>query len=294
MKKICLAILMIMLLGGSAWQANARQAEAPFRVLAATFPVYLFALNICDNIPNVQVELLIPGSVGCPHDFSLKPSDMRKLANANALIINGHDLEDFLAKPLAAEKLELKTLDAGVNVPTLPAAVNDHAHVNPHTFAAPAQAAIMAANIANGMAELNPENAEIYAKNGKLFADSLIALSMKFEAVGAMAQNKRMAIGHDALAYLADNAGLEVVAILETGDSIGKLTAIKKKLEKDRPVLLAGDDQYPDRVIKTLSEEIGIPYAMLNICAAGPDNPPLDYYQKAMLENLRILEKYFE
>lgn len=277
------------------WQPAQAEEKQPFHILASTFPVYLFTLNICAGVENVQVELLVPAQVGCPHDFALKPADMAKIEKADALVINGDGLEEFLDKMIAGNP-RLNVIDAAQEVPTLPAAVSDHdhEHLNPHIFAAPAQAALMCDNIATALGRLNPENAEAYTANVQPYIRELLALDENFAAIGAMAENKKIAIAHDALAYLMANAGLDVVAVMENSDSVARLNALKKEFAERRPVLLAGDAQYPSRLLKTLSDETGIPFAMFNTCASGPEQPPLDFYKTQMEENLKILEKYFE
>lgn len=294
MKKLLRLALCLFLLLVCAQAPNAAQAPS-FRVLASTFPVYLFTRNICQGIEGVSVELLVPAQVGCPHDFALKPADMARLDKASVLVINGDGLEEFLDKMLAG-KSGLKVIDAAHDVPTLPAADSHHGHehVNPHIFAAPAQAALMCDNIATELARLDADHAEAYLANARPYIRSLLALDEHFAAIGAMAENRKIAIAHDALAYLMANAGLEVTAILQNSDSVARLTALKKEFSQNRPVLLAGDAQYSDRLIKTLSEETGVPFALFDVCASGPENAPLDFYQRRMEENLKILEQYFE
>lgn len=292
MKKLVNFILFLLLVCPLPCQA----AQTPaFRVLASTFPVYLFTRNICAGIDGVKVELLVPAQVGCPHDFALKPADMARLDKASALVINGDGLEEFLDKMLAGKK-DMKVIDAAHDVPTLEAADSGHGHehVNPHIFAAPAQAAMMCDNIATELARLDPVHAEAYMENARPYIRSLLALDENFAAIGAMAENRKVAIAHDALAYLMANAGLEVIAIMQNSDSVARLAALKKEFAENRPVLLAGDAQYPDRLLKTLSDETGVPFALFDVCASGPDNAPLDFYQKRMEENLKILEQYFE
>ena len=52
-------------------------ALAQTRVLATTFPVYQIVRNITQNVPDVEVQLMLPAQAGCPHDYALTPQDMR-------------------------------------------------------------------------------------------------------------------------------------------------------------------------------------------------------------------------
>lgn len=306
MKKVQFFLMIFMLASCHVFHHHswAASQEKTLRVLASTFPVYLFATNICAGMEGVRLELLIPSSMGCPHDFTLRPADMRKLEQADVLIINGAGLEDFLTRALSGLSNAPVVIDAGINVPRMPAAgqphqhehddTHDHGGVNPHIFASPANAAIMANNIARGMATADPANADKYLANGEKYSETLEELAGKFEAIGKKARNRNIALEHDALVYLARNAYLQIVAVFENGDSAAAITRLVSKFAEEKPALLAGDSQYPDRLMKTLSKETGLPFAMLNPCSAGPENAPADYYQKVMETNLGILEAHFE
>ena len=69
------------------------------KVLCTTFPVYQITRNVTVGVPGIQVELMIPARLGCPHNYSLTPDDMRKIASADTLVINGLGMEEFLGTP---------------------------------------------------------------------------------------------------------------------------------------------------------------------------------------------------
>lgn len=279
---------------------QATLANAIERIAASTFPVYLFTAAVCDKVPGIKLELLIPSSLGCPHDFTLRPMDMQKLASAEALVINGAGLENFLLKEL--DSLEKKPLivDAGRDISPLPVfenhehAYHNHDHGNPHIFASPANAALMVNSIAESLAAMDPVHAELYKANGLKFAKKLDHLSVKLAAIGPKSSNPKIALEHDALAYLAANAGLEVVAMFENSSSASTLASLGKELKTIRPSLLAGDTQYPDKLLKTLANETGLPFAQLDPCASGPEDASFDYYLEVMNRNSGILEEYFD
>lgn len=309
-KPYLIFFFLILLLAGchSFHHHNVYAADGSLKIVASTFPVYIFASNICANVDNIKLELLIPSSLGCPHDFTLRPADMRKLTQADILIINGAGLENFLTKALQTMPKAPVTIDAGVDVPKLPSDGHhnhpghdhpEHDHmdmggINPHIFASPSNAAIMARNIAAGLSKADPANATKYAQNGEAYSEILSKLGDQFEDVGKKAKNPNIALEHDALAYLARNARLMIVALFENSDSASTVTKLIANLKKEKPALLAGDSQYSDRLLKTLAQESGLPYASLDSCASGPEKAPLDFYQKAMEKNLKILEAHFD
>lgn len=308
MKKIIMLLGWLLLLAGCHAMHHhstyAASQEKPLKVVASTFPVYLFTANVCAGLENVKLELLIPASMGCPHDFTLRPADMRRLAQADVLVINGAGLEDFLDKAISGLKKAPIIIDASKNVTKMPAGSHDHGHehgeghehggINPHIFAAPGNAAIMALNIAKGLAEADPVEAEKYLANGEKYSASLDELGSRFEAIGKKAANRDIGLEHDALVYLARNANLQIVAVFESGDSASAIAKLVARLKEEKPALLAGDSQYSDRLLKTISDETGLPFAMLDPCASGPADAQPDYYQKVMEKNLAVLEAHFE
>lgn len=300
MKKILFAILAALLLLACHHGAHCADMEndGQRRVLASTFPVYLFTRAVCENVPGVSVELLVPSAAGCPHDFSLRPGDMQKLAAASILVINGAGLEDFLDKPLQTLDRQPRLVNAGHDVPLLPAGEDGHdhahAHGNPHIFAAPDTAAMMVANIANGLAEFDAANAGRYRSNASAYIGKLADLSATLRLVGEKAPNRRIALEHGALAYLAANADLEVVEIFENGSSAAELARLGKALQQEKPALLAGDSQYSSKLLATLSDETGIPFASLDTCASGPENAGPDFYLDMMKKNAQTLEVWLD
>lgn len=275
---------------------QASSAET-FRVLASTFPIWLFCRNVCAGAENVKIDLLIPAAAGCPHDYAPGPADMLKIEKASVLVINGHGLEGDLVRARDTVSPALPLLDAGRDVLPLLQSADDHNHgsVNPHIFAAPKQASIMVANIGQGLALHDPQNAQLYIANAAKYADRLWAMGMRIEAVGAAAPNKNIVLQHDALAYLAQNADLDVAGILPAvhNPSASRLRQLKRELKETKPVIIATDVQYSERIAELLSRETGIPCAALNPVANGPADAPLNYYEKAMEKNLAVLEKYF-
>lgn len=292
MKKLIIPLCAALILLAAC--SHVRCAEKPFKILATTFPVYQFTANICDKAKNVELELLIPAAAGCPHDFALKPADLQKLANADAIVINGAGLEEFLTKPLASLHKKPEIIDAGANVPVIGDSKGGHDHINPHIFASPQNAALMATNIAAKLAAMDIQNLPVYNESATAYVNRLNAISKSLQDIGQKAKNRGIALEHDALAYLAQNANLEIVSEFENTASASQLAAIKKELLEKKPSLLAGDSQYPDRLMRALAKETSLPFAQLDACASGPANAPLDYYEKTMEQNRAILEKFFD
>ena len=314
--------------------SGAVAAEAKVRVLATTYPVYLITRAVTQNSPDVQVDLLIPAQTGCPHDYALTPKDMQKLAKAKIVVINGLGLEAFLEKPLAAAgKITVIDSSKGVNAIVedhdedqhaahgdadkahkedhghAAAAGHDHEHehghdhghdhggMNPHAFASPMQAAVMARNIGRGLAAAEPVAAKNCPEVAEAYAARLEAVGKRLAAVGANAANKNVVALHDGMAYLVRDAGLNLVDVIQEDEeaqpSAARLLDLVKKIKESKPVVLIGEPQYSEKPVRALSAETGVPAVQLDSLASGLTNVPLDYYETVMANNCAILEKYF-
>ena len=303
-------LLACLLLPAPASAPRAAETGDEFTVMATTFPVWLFTRAVCEDVPGVRVELFVPAQTGCPHDFTPSPADLGRLAAAHAIVINGLGLEAFLAHPLRSLDKEHAVIDASRGTHPLPAPAGDDGHghdghehggpgVNPHIFAGPAQAALMVRAIAAGLGRMDPAHADAYAANAEKAAQRMEGLSAKLAAVGKAAAHKGIVLQHDDLAYLAHEAGLDIVDVLRAGDedsalSASRLHALARRLKAEAPVLIAGEPPAPDRAVELLSSESGVPFALLDPVASGPADAAPDYYERAMAANIKTLRRYFD
>ncbi|MFQ3614385.1 MAG: zinc ABC transporter substrate-binding protein, partial [Cyanobacteriota bacterium] len=72
---------------------EAVQPEVELRVLASTSFIADIAQNVAGE--RLQVDSLIPIGVD-PHGFEPAPSDLRRVADSQVLIVNGGGFEEFL------------------------------------------------------------------------------------------------------------------------------------------------------------------------------------------------------
>ncbi len=76
------------------WFASHSVANAT-QVLTSIKPIQLIAIEIMQNTSSPEVIL---ASNTSPHDYALRPSDVKRIRNADVIIWFGKDLEPFLSK----------------------------------------------------------------------------------------------------------------------------------------------------------------------------------------------------
>ena len=300
-------VCLVLLTGG----ASGHAAEPRLKVLASTFPVFQITRNITRGAAAIEVELMIPASLGCPHDYALTPQDMRKLAAADVLVINGLGLEEFLGAPVQKANPGLVVIDSSRGIEEVlhyddaeehgeEAERHHHQHddhgegqVNPHLFASPRMAALMAESIAQALAERHPAEAALLAANAKAYVERMRRLADELAALGKRLANHRIVTQHGVFDYLARDMSLSIVAVmLAHGQepSAAGMRRLAKTLRETQAGAVFTEPQYPGKTAQILSKETGVPFATLDPVASGPEDAPPDYYEKVMRQNMKTLE----
>jgi ABC-type Zn uptake system ZnuABC Zn-binding protein ZnuA len=267
-------------------------------VLCTTFPVYQITQNVMAGAQNAGVDIMIPSSMGCPHDYTLNPGDMKKLERADILVINGLGMEEFLGAPLKKANSAIIIVDSSEAMTGLLNYTDEKGRieVNPHIFASPKMAAQMAAAISRGLSKADPADEKIFMKNSALYSEKLNRIADKTAQAVKKLKNNRMVTQHGVFDYYARDFGLEVVAVIQAHAGEDPSAAEVIKIIKDIKAKKAGaiftEPQYPDKMAKKIAKEAGIVCAQLDPAASGPDNAPVDYYQNVMTSNIKVIEKY--
>ncbi|MDW2210911.1 zinc ABC transporter substrate-binding protein, partial [Vibrio sp. 2025] len=94
-------------------------------VLTSIKPIQLMVTELTEGVstPEVLVQ-----SNASPHDYSLRPSDVKKVASADLVIWYGHDLEPFLEKVVSNRSSTLTLSE----IPNLALREFDREHSHDH------------------------------------------------------------------------------------------------------------------------------------------------------------------
>lgn len=325
MRSYCFHSIVLTLFASSiAWGGNVSETPSRKIILCTTFPMCQITWNVTQGRDAVEARLLLPVSLGCPHDYALTPQDMRKLAGAGVLVVNGLGLEEFLGASVKNANPAIVIVDGSEGVKNLieykgednpreaehehhagrgnkenaghaAHVKNEHHHggTNPHLFVSPRMAAVLAQNIAAGLSKADPEGAALYTRNAEAYAAKMNWLADEFSRLGKTLKNNRIVSQHGVFDYLARDMGLEVVAVLQAHagqePSAAEMLGIVKKISDKKPGAIFTEPQYPARIGQTIAKETGIPAAVLDPVATGPDNAPPDYYETVMRKNMETL-----
>lgn len=279
---------------------TAGESDKITRVLTTFFPIYLFTLNLTYNIPDLQLDILLPGDYGCPHDFSLAPDDIKKAHLADLVIINGMGLDDFI-EDIVGGSDEISVIDATSGIAPLPSRSvhtghdheSDGEQWNPHPFASPPQAQVMIARIAASLAHHLPRYAELINANAADYQNRLDSVVTQYRSRLTNLSHPKVAAVHEIYDYLARDFGFQIVDIIEKEPgqepSAREAIALSAELRRNKIAAIFSEPQYSERMARTLASELKIPVYVIDPVASGPSHPPRDYYETVMLENLENL-----
>jgi len=191
--------------------------DAP-QIAATTLPVYEFTARLCDGT-DITVMQLVNENISCLHNYTLQVNQMRTIEAAQALIISGAGLEDFMGDILGASGV---VIDTSVGIPVIDNHEHDHSHeeghehhCDPHIWLSPSNAKIMSQNIYDELVKRFPEYTDRFTENLK----ALISEIDKLEQYGLTQLSglscRDMITFHDGFAYFAEAFDLNILKAVE-------------------------------------------------------------------------------
>lgn len=305
MKKIVSVLLSITIIFSLVFAGCTDSQETKDKniVLTTFYPVYIFTLNLLDGIEDVEIVNMTENHNGCLHDYTLMPKDMKALAAAKAVVINGAGMEEFLEK--AVEMSDALVIDSSVGIEIIGADEEDnheheseeeHSHDhsgNAHIWMSPKNAAKQTENIAQGLIKVFPQYKEKISDNLKIYLQKLDSLDSKIKSELASCKGAEFISFHEAYDYFAADYALSFAASVDSDDGaepgtkeLVRLTELIKS--KDIKAIFTEPD-YQGSSADVLSNETGVPVYTLNPVTSG--DGAKDSYEKIMLENCETIKK---
>lgn len=290
MKKVSVFIMLLVLAGILLGCTDT--APAP-QVAATTLPVYEFTAWLCQGT-DIQVVRLVSESVSCLHDYTLQVSQMRAVESADAVILSGAGLEEFLDDILDSSAA---AIDSSVGIPLFSGEEthvhghdheHDHEH-DPHIWLSPANAKLMAQSICTGLSEYFPESADTFAAN-------LITLNAKFDALEAYGKEalsqlacRELITFHDGFAYFADAFDLTILHAMEEESgseaAASEIIEIVRMVDAHRLPAIFTETNGSTAAASIIAAETGANVFSLDMAMAG------DSYFDAMYRNIDTIKE---
>lgn len=262
-------------------------------VLTTIKPLGFIAAAITDGVSEPKV--LLPTGAS-PHDFSLRPSDIRSINSADLVVWVGPELEGFMAKPLANHPHAL-ALTQVEGMPLFNYATQDshdshdhdegheghhHEGVDPHIWLGPTQAKVIAKAIASELGKLDLANQARYDANLAAFDTKVDAKDKVIAGQMKAVNEKGYFVFHEAYGYWERHYGMSskghFTVSPERRPGAKTLVDIRKALEEKQASCIYAEPQFSPAVIESVARNTGAKVLLLDEVGEqvplGPDGYP--------------------
>ncbi len=275
-------------------------AQAEVRVLTSIKPLQLIAAAVQDGVAIPEV-LLPPGA--SPHNYALRPSDVRKVQSVDLLYWIGPDMEGFLPRVLNGRTLpsvavqdlpgmKLRRFAEDSHSHAEDADEHDHDHrpgtLDAHLWLSPVNARVIANKMAADLSVADPANAERYQSNAKAFDERLDALDQRLKKRLASVEGKPYFVFHEAFDYFEDAYGLKHTGVFSVAAEVQPgaqhVAAMRARLQEVGKTCVFSEPPLRPRLAETLVA--GLPVKLAELDALGGYTPATAQGYEQVLEKL--------
>ncbi len=248
--------------------------------VVATLPVFA---SLAEEVggDRISVTSLARGNQD-PHFLDAKPSYVVELNKADMLIHGGLELEIGWLPPILVQARNPKILPnnpgnvnaaQGLNILEIPKTLVDrsmgdvHPLGNPHAWLDPRNAKLIAANIFQHLAKIDPEGKSYYEDRLKSFLAKLNQKMSEWNQAAQSIHGKKAITYHKSFSYFADWTGLNVVDTVESKPGIPPSSKhvddLIKLIPQEGVKAIFVESYYPTKVPQYLSEKTQVPMVVL-------------------------------
>lgn len=251
-------------------------------------PYYSFVKNIVGDKADV-IPLI--GEGFNPHAYKPQPTDIKKISELDALVVNGIGHDEFAFEILQASRMKGKIpliyANKGVSLIPIAGTAAGIKSVNPHTFISVTASIQQIYNIRNHLSKLDPSNAKVYRMNTRAYVKKLRKMKAHYmkKLAGITDLDFRCATIHGGYDYLLQEFGLQVTAVIEPAHGLkptaSQLTKTIDKIKQLGVDVIFTEMNLEDKYVNTIERETGIRIRYLSHLTSGT------YTAKGFEEGLR-------
>jgi zinc transport system substrate-binding protein len=266
-----------------AWGADATPA-APLKVGVTLHPYYSWTSNVARGT-DVEVRPILPGEVDAG-DYQPRPEDIKKIADLDAIVVNGVGHDDFIFDMIKASgNGKLVVIRPNDGVPLLAAAHGGT--INSHTFISFSNAMQQTYAIARALAALRPALAARFQANAADYAKRLRAIKAAAAARLAGAAVHRVVTVHDGYAYLMQEFGIEIAGVVEPAHglvpSAKELGDMVDLIRREQVTVVFSEESFPQPLLQVLRDNGHARVYVISHIAYGAFTP--DKFETEMARN---------
>ena len=283
--------------------ATAAETGKKIKVLTTVAPI----TNIVKNVagPHIDLHGLIPEGADS-HTFEPVPSDVKYVAKADLIIVNGLHLETptmtlveankkktAVVVQLADETIKRKDWVFDFSFPA------DKGDPNPHLWLNVSHTMKYAEIVRDALVRVDPANQAAYEANATAYLAKLKQLDEAIMAVMKTIpqKNRKLVTYHDSWAYFCPRYGCTVIGAVQPSDfaqpSPQDLIALIKQLRAEAVPAIFGSEVFPSKVLDQIGREAGVKFidTLRDDDLPGDLDDPRHTYVGMMKENVETMAR---
>lgn len=262
-----------------------------------------------------DVAGLIPPNAD-PHDYELRPDDIKPLADADLIVRSGGDLDEWLEEAIENAGAGAETLTLIDHVDTIEGehgheeegehaeedehaeAEAEEAEIDPHWWQDPRNGIKAVAAIEGALAEADPDGAATYGRNAERYTAELERLDAAVaDCIDQIpAAQRKLVTTHDALGYYANRYGLDVVGAVipslstQAQASAGEVTDLIETIKRERVKAIFAESSVNPKLEQVVADESGAVIGdALWADSLGPEGSGAETYAGSIAANTRSI-----
>lgn len=283
------APMVTMLLAAAVFGSSGAAVAQPgptLKIGVTLHPYYSWTKNVVGDLPGYEVRSILPGDIDAG-DYQPRPDDIKKLADLDAIVINGIGHDDFIMPMLKASGNK-KAAIVRPNEMTPQIHSVHGSGVNSHTFISFTNAIQQTYAIQKALAALRPADAAALQRNAGEYARRLRQIKSKAALRLADAKVTRVVTVHDGYGYLLQEFGLEVAGVVQPAHgltpSAAELRDMVKLLQREKIRVVFSEETFPPQMLKVLKDEGGVKVYTITHIASGEYTA--DKFEREMQRNV--------
>lgn len=243
---------------------------------------------------HVRATSLVP-SGGDVHTFEPKPADVRLVASARLLVMNGLGLDDWLEGTITSANAAAPLVKLGVGLPGVELLPGEQPGTqNPHLWMDVKNAELYVERVAAALKQVDAANAADYAASLAAYKANLDSLDrwVREQVATIPEANRRIVTFHPALPYFARAYGITVVgvAVQAPGQdpSAGAIAALIQAIRSTGVKAIFSENQFPPKLVDQLAHETGTT-VVAELYDDSLGAPPISSYDAVIRWDVRQL-----
>jgi ABC-type Zn uptake system ZnuABC Zn-binding protein ZnuA len=267
------------------------------RVLAVESFLADIARNVSGN--RLVVDSLIPVNSD-PHAYQPSPQDAAKITGADILIINGANLEAFIAPILQNSIVNQRIISATAGLKPRPDPSGQHPEGDPHFWLDPNNVVKYVENIRDGLSLVDPAGASLYAENAKKYIGDLQTLDawIKYEVQKVPQAHRLLVTNHETFGYFAERYGFSIVGAIVPSITSGaapsaqELAALIDQIRTSGVPAIFLEKGTNPQIADQIATETGVRVVsdLYTHSLSGPDGPAATYIDMMKYDVAAIVE----